>query len=919
MPRNARTGSPVPPPGGPQPPSGVPQQPPSPQQPWPQQPAAQPGVYPQQQPAPQQPWPPQPGAYQRQPQPGAPASQQAGPAVPPPSGPGVSPAPGSATGPSLRKPRPAHRRVLIAVVSCVAVVLVAVVLVFTMGVGDGYVALGGSSANAKGFSYSDNLSPDNYALQDPALDLEPDHEFQLPLDEGVDLGYESGAAAGSSAAAAGAATQSAAGTAVPTVPARVFVDGALTQEFPTTLEEGTDGSGKPVLTVSPQLTHAVTEVSDIANLGDEDIFHSGELNGGDKSYTSRWYGFGGYYLVRYVGSDGKPLDKPEVTYFTVKHDVTAEENRLASPQNVQYGVADNGGLSVSWEPVDGARKYKVYMSVVDPTQASSKDAITYVLLAETKDTSVNTLDYDSQTQESLPRGDRDDGELSQYLTDAQASVTRQNSQFQNLVIGETEDDIFYNRWQEQRGIRGLNVADYAPTRDKVKSVAVTVVVVGSADQQSPFEFKNINSLLSQIPLEKASNVQKVWSEQAPAEDADPAGSLGRRMITYVIMADGSSKPAARVIDTSRMTSSQQSVTTGDSSDRSTWETHTYTQLSIPYTVEGTLLQGNINVDQKNFPGGADQIDRMASEQLQALAAANPATGLPQPSAVTPDIDWNAVQASQQPATTMADVPYPVHGSSDYVKYVASNIMAGNMLIDVTDYASQAGAPSFEDVLEEAVTQNPMTLLYADRLSTNVQEKDGRTVVSIYDPGDETNNDTQTMSDRRAKVYEQVKQIVAESVTDGMSDADKVRAINDALCRRLSYNKDSIANRAATGYTGYSAVELVEDNKVICMGYANIFQACMDEAGVTGIVVTGTVPPTPGSTNNGHAWNLVSIDGFWKVVDVTWDDPDDNSAVGEDYLLLDMGDDKLSGRSYDSYWMVDSQLASYIDPSLMMAY
>ena len=56
--------------------------------------------------------------------------------------------------------------------------------------------------------------------------------------------------------------------------------------------------------------------------------------------------------------------------------------------------------------------------------------------------------------------------------------------------------------------------------------------------------------------------------------------------------------------------------------------------------------------------------------------------------------------------------------------------------------------------------------------------------------------------------------------------------------------------------------------VLCCGYAMIFKACVDEAVLESVYVTWTVPATAGLPNNGHAWNLVDVDGAWKVVDVT---------------------------------------------------
>ena len=203
-----------------------------------------------------------------------------------------------------------------------------------------------------GDAYSDNLSPDKYDLQTPQRDLEPDHEFDFELDDGVDLGLENIGDEATGDYQIADATGS----------ARVFAEGALTEEIPIQVTQVND-DGKNELQVEPTFVTCRDKSKDLDDVNGDDVFHKDTLKGA----WGRWYGFGGYYLVRYIGSNGKKLKKPQVTYFTVKDDVNAPENQLAAPQNLQFAVQDDGGLGISWDKVDGAKKYKVYMKTVDPT------------------------------------------------------------------------------------------------------------------------------------------------------------------------------------------------------------------------------------------------------------------------------------------------------------------------------------------------------------------------------------------------------------------------------------------------------------------------------------------------------------------------------------------------------------------------
>ena len=41
--------------------------------------------------------------------------------------------------------------------------------------------------------------------------------------------------------------------------------------------------------------------------------------------------------------------------------------------------------------------------------------------------------------------------------------------------------------------------------------------------------------------------------------------------------------------------------------------------------------------------------------------------------------------------------------------------------------------------------------------------------------------------------------------------------------------------------------------------------------------------TGGTTNGGHAWNQVYVDGTWYYIDVTWDDPIINGGIDPNYI------------------------------------
>lgn len=114
-------------------------------------------------------------------------------------------------------------------------------------------------------------------------------------------------------------------------------------------------------------------------------------------------------------------------------------------------------------------------------------------------------------------------------------------------------------------------------------------------------------------------------------------------------------------------------------------------------------------------------------------------------------------------------------------------------------------------------------------------------------------------------YENAKQIKAATAT--LNDTDKAKYIHDLICARLSYE--------ATDHPRLP-VEAWISGKGLCYGYAGLFYLFGTYCGLH-------VEPVVGMTKLGyHAWDIVTIDGIRKMIDVTWDD----TAETTDYFLLD---------------------------------
>ena len=103
-----------------------------------------------------------------------------------------------------------------------------------------------------------------------------------------------------------------------------------------------------------------------------------------------------------------------------------------------------------------------------------------------------------------------------------------------------------------------------------------------------------------------------------------------------------------------------------------------------------------------------------------------------------------------------------------------------------------------------------------------------------------------------------------AINESMSDARKVRIIHDTINKMFSYDF-TLRNSSSELLAAFK-----HNNKIVCSGYAGIFDLACKKFGLESEEVTGMA--NDGMGNSGmHAWNKVKIDGEWKYIDCTWDD------------------------------------------------
>ena len=133
----------------------------------------------------------------------------------------------------------------------------------------------------------------------------------------------------------------------------------------------------------------------------------------------------------------------------------------------------------------------------------------------------------------------------------------------------------------------------------------------------------------------------------------------------------------------------------------------------------------------------------------------------------------------------------------------------------------------------------------------------------------------------------------------------VGVYNDAAADSIT-NGEAATEKYGNAFTVYGTLV---DGSCVCEGYAKTLDLLFRLSGMESYYVTGKADTNGDNAiqnsndDAGHAWNIVSIDGDWYQLDVTWDDSTElKDALGiEDYYMYFNISDEVAGaeRTWDT--------------------
>ncbi|MDR1441352.1 MAG: hypothetical protein LBJ02_03030 [Bifidobacteriaceae bacterium] len=582
------------------------------------------------------------------------------------------------------------------------------------------------------------------------------------------------------------------------------------------------------------------------------------------------------YFAQTVGPDGKDLDRPLVTPAVVTR--PADELLMTPPKLTPTPAAD-GSVDFSWSRTQGANRYAVIASRVENYTAngitepremmpSADYRHDYQPLIDTDQLHGNSAEQSGELDEDGPfgRGQNDVFAAAPYSEDA--------------IYGDQTLGSAYLPIQFQDGF----------TTEFNDSIMVAIVAWNTETGARSWPlWQDLESLLAELPVGIAGDA--AWDRER-AQCGTGFKSIKEqiecRTDLPVSMADGHT--ALFPVRFGSPTKDESSL------------------VEMPYQAIGTRLDDTFTIFSYDAPDWEQQI----KDALANLPKRSNATG-------RANLDYSELvkydpEDLGKAVKTMPKVDYPVSGSSDAVKFIAANLIAGNIMMDISDY-SQARALGIGDSVDEAVAQNPY-IIY-DSVNYEVAQWKGRYILVISYPSrldlDERNK---LQKDMAAKA----KEVTGKIITKGMTDRDKASAINKWLVNNAEYDYDALAAlEELSSFDSRFSTEAIDAwmkldkdypynqnaygvlvyGRGVCASYAAGFKLLADAAGLPAVYVSGVAL----ESGQGHAWNRVQLDGKWWLVDSTWNegaDPQKWFAVPEDPKV----------RTADKDWMVDTAIPQY---------
>ena len=364
---------------------------------------------------------------------------------------------------------------------------------------------------------------------------------------------------------------------------------------------------------------------------------------------SAWGNIGTMYLAVYVDLEtGEKLDMPQVQVVTI-------EGELPDTPQLSYSFMDDGRIRFSWTQVAGAEEY--FIGRINYDESRGLDGSFY------------TMGTTTDTEWTFP--------APQYGNDYA------NEEFRNYVAAE---DDWYSSWQVESTIQKYGEEPVNIYKEDQRKVYCVIAVCREGTSMVS-NYVDILDIQSNIPVKIATDTWKANGykngnyetlEELPA-------------YAYVTMADGSTVMKLVDYDTENAVVVKDRYIFLDD-DGNYLEGRNVKLLKIPYRIEGTPFEDMVKMGEYDESGLEEDLRYIEEREDMLRKRAGDVT-------LDNDIEFKEDETAAGEVRQIEEIP--VTANSALSEYLALNMLAGNKIIDVSDFKEAADPALLADALLEA--------------------------------------------------------------------------------------------------------------------------------------------------------------------------------------------------------------------------
>lgn len=228
------------------------------------------------------------------------------------------------------------------------------------------------------------------------------------------------------------------------------------------------------------------------------------------------------------------------------------------------------------------------------------------------------------------------------------------------------------------------------------------------------------------------------------------------------------------------------------------------------------------------------------------------------SLVTTDIQESSVQETQLQTGVTRQIRHRTGYAYDTLpvdqKRLYEEILEGLECRAQETNLSTVDETTLSKVFQCVMNDHP-EIFYVDGY-TYTKYKTGNEITQITFQGNYSYPEEE-IADREARIETVVSEVFAQMPSD-LDEYGTVKYLYEYIIEHTQYQLDAQDSQ--------NICSVFLHGESVCQGYAKALQYLLQEAGIESTLVLGYV-----ESGDGHAWDLVKMDGDWYFVDPTWGD------------------------------------------------